>query len=156
MSQLTGHFLNTSHSAEAYVEEQEEQEQEQEQEDQEQLLPLDEVIADILNTIPGDGFIPSMEQVFALETSITNGVISPGTLSSLEWHNALWAHNGGVLFRNLHNAQDIFEDQMVRAIALVVKMMSRHIKIVYIMDGHGRFLMFDSRSDRSRTRPNCV
>ena len=156
---------NTSHSAEAYDEVQIDQSDQSEQFDQSNqsdqfdsqsfttdaitthavaLSDISSVIAYLLYNNPGDGLIPNQAQVTALQSLISDGVI-PESITSRQWHNALWADNGGVLFQTLDQdpviVHNIFDDQMIRARALVAKMIKKDISNVCIMDGHGRFLL---------------
>ena len=91
----------------------------------------------------GDVFIPNQTQVDLLNTQIDSGLNNPGKLSNRQWHDQLWAQDGGVLFqhpRHIH-VQQILHDQIVRANAIVQRMIERQFTSIYMMDGHGRFLL---------------
>jgi hypothetical protein len=132
MLQFTGHFA-PPHLADAI------------DENPDIIGNLRDAIEPILQNEAGDGFIPAIQHVEALEELVINGTIIPGDLTNRQWHDAFWDIDGGVLFCHLHLAPAViatlFDDQMTRATLLVNEVVQRNMTDIYTMDGHGRFLL---------------
>jgi hypothetical protein len=88
-------------------------------------------------------FIPSHNQSILLEENIkSQSIINFGKLSNKEWYKLFWDTNGGVLFDVLgHESKQIFRDQMIRAKFLANQLINKNIYEIYILDGHGRFIL---------------
>ena len=97
------------------------------------------LLRELLALSPGS-IIVSPFQVHILQWLQARDEFKIGALDAEQWTNLMWEGEHSLLFERHADAQNLLDDQMKRANALVAEMRSQGLRRLRTMDGHGRFL----------------